>query len=224
MTKKTIATVVLLFMFFSMFIPIRQEKSNKYTQEKVRTEHNEIINVASCAKYVKQDVEVKKEEKTPGIMCEWQGRSFQKGEYEILCRTVFCEAGNQNLATQTMVALTILNRVASKKFPNSIKDVVYQKNATASIYPASVTKLMTALVALEQTPDLTKTITVYDDVVDDLWNTGAATAWLKPGEQVTMEQLLNLLLIPSACDAANVIAIEVSGSVDGFVASFAPLD
>ncbi len=96
--------------------------------------------------------------------------------------------------------------------------VVYQKNATASIYPASVTKLMTALVALEQTPDLTKTITVYDDVVDDLWNTGAATAWLKPDEQVTMEQLLNLLLIPSACDAANVIAIEVSGSVDGFVA------
>lgn len=131
MTKKTIATVVLLFMFFSMFIPIRQEKSNKYTQEKVRTEHNEIINVALCAKYVKQDVEVKKEEKTPGIMCEWQGRSFQKGEYEILCRTVFCEAGNQNLATQTMVALTILNRVASKKFPNSIKDVVYQKNAYA---------------------------------------------------------------------------------------------
>jgi len=96
--------------------------------------------------------------------------------------------------------------------------VVYQKDATKSIYPASVTKLMTALVALEQTSDLNKTVTVYDDVVEDLWNTGAATAWLKPGEQVTMEQLLNLLLIPSACDAANVIAIEIAGSVEGFVA------
>ncbi len=96
--------------------------------------------------------------------------------------------------------------------------VVYEKNSTASAFPASVTKLMTALVALEQTPDLTKTVSVYPQVVDDLLGTGAAIAGLMPGEQVTMEQLLNLLLVPSSCDAANAIAMEVSGSIEAFVA------
>ncbi len=95
--------------------------------------------------------------------------------------------------------------------------VVYQKNPTASMFPASVTKLMTALVALEQCPDLQKTVTVYPQVVDDLLGTGAAVAGLLSGEQVTMEQLLHLLLIPSSCDAANAIAMEVSGSVEEFV-------
>lgn len=134
MIKKIIATLVLLFMFFSAFIPIQKEKSNEYTKEKVSIESNEIINVTS---YIKQDVQTQKEQvktkekKTPKYICKWQDRIFEKGEYEILCRTVYCEAGNQKLDTQIMVALTILNRVASKKFPNSIKDVVYQKNAYA---------------------------------------------------------------------------------------------
>ncbi len=96
--------------------------------------------------------------------------------------------------------------------------VVYQKDPTAAVYPASVTKLMTALVALEQTPDLQKQVTAYPQVVDDLLGTGAAVAGLFPGEIVTMDQLLHMLLIPSSCDAANVIAMEVSGSIEGFVA------
>ncbi|MBQ6819328.1 MAG: D-alanyl-D-alanine carboxypeptidase [Clostridia bacterium] len=95
--------------------------------------------------------------------------------------------------------------------------VVYQKDPTAQMFPASVTKLMTALVALEQCPDLQKPVTVYPQVVDDLLGTGAAVAGLLGGEQVTMEQLLHLLLIPSSCDAANAIAMEISGSVEEFV-------
>ncbi len=95
--------------------------------------------------------------------------------------------------------------------------VVYQKDPTAPMYPASVTKLMTALGALENSPDLAKTVSVYPQVVDDLLGTGAAVAGLLSGEQVTMEQLLHLLLIPSSCDAANAIAVEVSGSVEEFV-------
>ncbi len=95
--------------------------------------------------------------------------------------------------------------------------VVYEKNADKVIYPASITKLMTALVALDLTPNLKKQVTVYPDVVEDLWGTGAATAFLYPGEILTMEQLLNLLLIPSACDAANVIAMATCGSQEAFV-------
>jgi D-alanyl-D-alanine carboxypeptidase (penicillin-binding protein 5/6) len=96
--------------------------------------------------------------------------------------------------------------------------VVYEKDPHLSLFPASVTKLMTALVALEQCPDLNKPVTVYPQVVDDLLGSGAAVANLLPGEQVTMSQLLHLLLIPSACDAANAIAMDISGNVENFVA------
>ena len=96
--------------------------------------------------------------------------------------------------------------------------VVFQKDPHQKVYPASVTKLMTALVALEQTPDLQTQVTAYPGVVDDLLGTGAAVAGLFPGEIVTMDQLLHMLLIPSACDAANVIAMAVSESVEEFVA------
>ena len=95
--------------------------------------------------------------------------------------------------------------------------VVYEKDPTDIIYPASLTKLMTALVAMDLTPDLNKKVIVYPDVVEDLWGTGAATAFLYPEEEVTMEHLLNLLLIPSACDAANVIAMATCGSKEAFV-------
>lgn len=49
-------------------------------------------------------------------------------EKDLLCRTVYCEAGNQSIETQEMVALTILNRLESEKFPDTLHDVIYQKN------------------------------------------------------------------------------------------------
>lgn len=49
-------------------------------------------------------------------------------EKELLCRTVYCESGNQSIETQEMVALTIINRLESDKFPDTLHDVIYQKN------------------------------------------------------------------------------------------------
>lgn len=96
--------------------------------------------------------------------------------------------------------------------------VVYEKDPTVAVYPASVAKLMTALVAVRNTDDLQTVVTAYPDVVNDMLGTGAANQNIQPGEKLTMEQLLYLLLIPSACDAANVIAMEVGGSIEKFVA------
>lgn len=53
---------------------------------------------------------------------------LNKEERELLCRTVYCESGNQSIETQEMVALTILNRIESDKFPDTLHDVIYQKN------------------------------------------------------------------------------------------------
>jgi spore germination cell wall hydrolase CwlJ-like protein len=67
-------------------------------------------------------VEVK--EKT--YKCYWGNFEITSKDFELLCRTTFCEAGNQSIDTQIMVALTVLNRVQSGIYPNNIKDAVYQ--------------------------------------------------------------------------------------------------
>lgn len=55
-------------------------------------------------------------------MTEW--------EYRLLCHTVYCEAGNQPEEAQRLCAIVILNRVGSKKYPSTIKDVIYEKNGS----------------------------------------------------------------------------------------------
>lgn len=61
--------------------------------------------------------------------CEWMGIEISQEEFELLCRTTFCEAENQDFETQKMVCLTILNRLKSNRFPDTIHDVVYSRNA-----------------------------------------------------------------------------------------------
>ena len=60
--------------------------------------------------------------------CDWLDMDFSESEYELLCRTVYCEAGNQDMKTQHMVCLTILNRLRSG-YADNVTDVVYAKNA-----------------------------------------------------------------------------------------------
>lgn len=75
---------------------------------------------------MKETVKVNAEQ---SCFCEWMGMEISQEEFELLCRTTFCEAGNQDFETQKMVCLTILNRVKSEKFPYTIHDVVYGRNA-----------------------------------------------------------------------------------------------
>lgn len=92
--------------------------------------------------------------------------------------------------------------------------ILYAKNAYDRMYPASTTKLMTAILALEncQTTDVA---TVSHNAIFSI-PVGYSHANLKEGEQLTVEQLLNVLLIPSANDAAIVLAEHISGSTDEF--------
>ena len=91
---------------------------------------------------------------------------------------------------------------------------LYEKDADVPAPPASVTKLMTALVVLEHEPYLSKTTTVSESAVDiERDSTNIA---LTPGEQVTLEQMLCATLINSANDAANVLAEAVGGTQEAF--------
>ena len=82
------------------------------------------------------------------------------------------------------------------------------------VYPASITKIMTALLAMEYNqPDTQVTITEEDLALED----GSQMSGLAVGDTVTMDQLFHALLIYSANDAAMAIARQVGGSVENFV-------
>jgi D-alanyl-D-alanine carboxypeptidase (penicillin-binding protein 5/6) len=90
------------------------------------------------------------------------------------------------------------------------KSVLFAKSATDSLYPASTTKIMTALVALSTFP-LDKVITVTRSYPD------GQNIHLSPSEQLTVDQLLHALLIQSANDAAEVLAENYPGGRAAFV-------
>lgn len=52
--------------------------------------------------------------------------SLNDEEFDLLCHTVFCEAGDQDSETQRLIAVTILNRVLHEGFPNTLHEVIYQ--------------------------------------------------------------------------------------------------
>lgn len=94
------------------------------------------------------------------------------------------------------------------------KEVLYAKNAHTRLAPASLTKVMTALVALKYgTTD--QILTASDAVI--ITELGAQLCGLEPGDSMTLNQALHILLIYSANDVAMLIAENIGGSVDGFV-------
>ncbi len=92
--------------------------------------------------------------------------------------------------------------------------VLYEKNATERLYPASTTKLMTALLALENAA-LGETVTVSHDAVYDI-DTDSSRIWVDVGEELSMEASLYALMLPSANDMAYAIAEHIGGSKQGF--------
>lgn len=92
--------------------------------------------------------------------------------------------------------------------------VLYQKNIDEKLYPASLTKVMTAIIVLENC-NLSDVVTVSSNAVNSI-SFGYVTANLKVDEQLTVEQLLYVLMVGSSNDAAVVLAEHVSGSVENF--------
>lgn len=84
--------------------------------------------------------------------------------------------------------------------------VLYQKQADVKCYPASMTKIMTALIAIENAP-VDTVITVGDEI--RMIDPGSSVAFLTIGSKLTLEQALQALLLPSGNDAAYTIAAHV---------------
>ncbi len=101
-------------------------------------------------------------------------------------------------------------------------EVIYEKNSDKQLVPASLTKIMTAVILLEKYENdisaLSSTYVSGSSVCfDELYLTGASTADIRIGESVSYKDLLYALMLRSACEAANIIAYNVAGSLEDFV-------
>lgn len=97
--------------------------------------------------------------------------------------------------------------------------VVYTKNADKKMYPASLTKIVTAMVVLDNVEDIDNTEFEAPLVVfDELYGQGASAVGLSNGEITTVTDLLYSLMLKSACESAGILAYNVGGeSIPNFV-------
>lgn len=91
-----------------------------------------------------------------------------------------------------------------------------EKDCDTVIYPASMTKIMTAIVVIENVPDLYEVISIPSDIFDELAAKNAATAGFKAGEEVRVIDLLYGALLPSGAECCLALANRVSGSEEAF--------
>lgn len=98
--------------------------------------------------------------------------------------------------------------------------VLYAKNADEKVYPASTTKIMTALLTIEAIEagkvSLTDSVTAGSDILTGLTEDGS-TAGIVPGETMTLENLLYCTMLSSANEACNILAEYIGGDIKTFV-------
>lgn len=92
--------------------------------------------------------------------------------------------------------------------------IIYSKNADEKLYPASITKILTGIIALEQLP-LDEVVTANYAALASITNEDSHMGILI-GEELTVDQLISGMLVYSANDAANVLAIRIAGSLEAF--------
>lgn len=137
--------------------------------------------------------------------------SRQKTDYATAFAEQLCVVVG-NVAETTEVKMD--NAVSATLFQLNDREVIYSKNPHDTINPASLTKVMTALVALKY--GSRNQILTASNVIN-INEKGAQLCGLKVGDTMTMDQALRILLVYSANDVAMMIAENVGGSVEQFV-------
>ncbi len=92
--------------------------------------------------------------------------------------------------------------------------ILFEKNAQQRMYPASTTKIITALLTVEQSRPYEKIVVTESAIAID--EPASSNIALRPGEEITVEDALYALMLPSANDAANVLAEHIGGNQEVF--------
>ena len=122
------------------------------------------------------------------------------------------------LTAQTVPASQYWPEEISVNSPNAIVmemntgTILYDKNSKEARYPASITKIMTTMLALENS-ELNEMVTFSDEAIDNTEGSGIARDY---GEQMTMEDCLYAIMLESANECAYAVAEHISGSIEAF--------
>lgn len=95
--------------------------------------------------------------------------------------------------------------------------VLYEKDADTRTYIASLTKIMTTIVAIENIDDINEYVTIPYEGLEGLIEANASVAGFRLGQKVTYKDLLYGILLPSGADATKTIAYYIASSEDNFV-------
>ncbi len=94
--------------------------------------------------------------------------------------------------------------------------ILFEKDSHDETQVASLTKIMTSIVAIENIDDFNEKVTIEKSMIDGLTR-DIAQIGFKVGEQYTYDDLLYSMMLPSAADAANALAISIGGSFDKYL-------
>lgn len=136
-----------------------------------------------------------------------------------------CVAPHQEKPDENTGAVTPVENPIDRKIASDSAIVVdlesnkilYSKEPDAKRYPASLTKMMTLYVAIKENDELDRTVVVPESAFADIYEEGAATAGLMPGEALPFHDLLYAMMLPSGAEAAKSIAILTADSETDFV-------
>ncbi|MCQ2418541.1 MAG: D-alanyl-D-alanine carboxypeptidase [Clostridia bacterium] len=186
---RLIALLLCVLLLFSALFPVLAAEETQEPEETGATENTEPSDDYHNAVIAPEEVIFEMPEPESELMPE-PSEFFYGGEYEANARAAILIELNSN-------------------------SVVYALNPDMKVYPASLTKILTCILALEY-GDLEDTVTVTDTALSNLDISGSS-AGLVAGEQMSLRNLLYCMMLSSANEACNVAAEYVCGDIDTFV-------
>ena len=133
----------------------------------------------------------------------------------ILIVVILLQSNSQSIAKAQ--SLIELNSPSAILIDAGTGKVLFEKNVNEKLEPASITKIMTLLLAFEAVDQGKANLSDVVKISERAWKTGGSQVFLGMGEEQTLETLLKCITIASANDASVAVAEYLGGSVEGFV-------
>lgn len=130
----------------------------------------------------------------------------------VICNCIY--ATEENIQNEQNSGEMVIYSESAILMESKTGKVLYEKNMNERKYPASTTKILTAIIALEKC-ELNETAVASANAVNEI-KSGYTKANIQVGETFTIEQLLNVMMVQSANEAATIIAEHISGNVEEF--------
>ena len=124
---------------------------------------------------------------------------------------------DQNISFSEIAQLDTLNSPYAVLMDASTGEVLAEQNADMQMYPASMTKILTAVTAMESVNSLDEIVTMPYEIYATLYEEGASMAGFEAGEQASVRQLLYGVILPSGAECCIALADLIDGSESAFV-------